>query len=68
MFDYYGRVMGESRERLDEKDELSPDEIYLTTYCIAHLCMHLESLIWCRQTLGYPAPSFAGTWTGGEVV
>jgi len=64
---YYDRVMGETRERLGATGELSADEIYLTTYCIAHLCMHLESLIWCRQTLGYPAPSFAGKWSGGAM-
>lgn len=65
--DYYRRVLDETRARLDAKTELTPDEVYLTTYCIAHQCMHLESLIWARQTLGYPAPSFAGTWSGGDV-
>lgn len=29
---------------------------YLYRYAIFHQNMHIESLIWCRQTLGYPAP------------
>ena len=41
MLDYYDRVMGETREGLAAKDEWSPDEIYLTIYCIAHLCLTL---------------------------
>ncbi len=65
-FDYYRRVIAETREKLDSAAELSPREVYLTTYCIAHQCMHLESLIWCRQTLGYPAPEFAGTFPEAE--
>lgn len=63
-FDYYTRVMRESRERVFDGDEPTPEEAYFTQYCVAHLCMHIESLIWCRQTLGYSAPSFAGTWEG----
>ena len=59
--DYYDRVIAECRERLDSTEESSADEVYLFQYVIAHQCMHLESLIWCRQALGYPAPSFAKT-------
>ena len=63
-FDYYEHVIRETRDRVFDGDELTADEAYLTQYCVAHLCMHIESLIWCRQTLGFPAPSFAGTWEG----
>lgn len=29
---------------------------YLTKYSIFHQNMHIESMIWCRQTEGYPPP------------
>lgn len=54
--DYYHRVLDEIRVRL-EAETLTPQEHYLCHYCIAHQNMHIESLIWSRQTLGYPAPS-----------
>jgi iron(II)-dependent oxidoreductase len=31
----------------------SPVERYLYRYAIYHQSMHIESLLWCRQTLGY---------------
>jgi iron(II)-dependent oxidoreductase len=31
----------------------SPVELYLYRYAIYHQSMHIESLLWCRQTLGY---------------
>jgi iron(II)-dependent oxidoreductase len=55
---YYDRVISECRQRLDAPGELTADEAYLFQYVIAHQCMHLESLIWCRQSLGYAAPPF----------
>ncbi len=55
--DYYRSILDETRQRTEKKD-LGSRDIYLTKYCIFHQCMHLESLIWCRQTLGYPAPPF----------
>jgi iron(II)-dependent oxidoreductase len=54
-FDYYHRVLDETRKRL-QVEELDPQEHYLCQYCIVHQNMHIESLIWARQTLGYPAP------------
>lgn len=54
-FDFYHRVLDEVRKRLDAAS-LDPREHYLCHYCIAHQNMHIESLIWARQTLGYPAP------------
>lgn len=57
---YYDRVVGETRDRLASRTDPTPDEVYLLQYVIAHQQMHLESLIWARQTLGYPAPSFSG--------
>lgn len=54
--DYYRRVLDETRKRLSV-DSLDPHEHYLCQYCIAHQNMHIESLVWARQTLGYPAPA-----------
>jgi iron(II)-dependent oxidoreductase len=49
-FSYYERVLDEVRQFVDS-------EPYLVQYGIGHQNMHLESMIWCRQTLGLPAPS-----------
>jgi len=54
--DYYQRVLDEVRVRLGA-ESLDLREHYLCHYCIAHQNMHIESLLWARQTLGYPAPS-----------
>ncbi|NNE92695.1 MAG: ergothioneine biosynthesis protein EgtB [Verrucomicrobiales bacterium] len=64
--EYYNRVIYECRARLDSPEELTPDEEYLFQYVIAHQNMHVESLIWCRQTLGYPAPAFVEFWEDEE--
>ncbi|MEX2579266.1 MAG: SUMF1/EgtB/PvdO family nonheme iron enzyme [Verrucomicrobiales bacterium] len=59
-FSYYRRVVDETRDHLARSASLSDEESYLGQYVVAHQCMHLESLIWCRQTLGYPPPPFLG--------
>lgn len=61
--DYYESVIEATRERI-ARVAMIPEELYLYKYCIFHQHMHLESLVWARQTLGYPAPSFAGAWEG----
>ncbi len=53
--DYYRRIIDAVRERLSSRD-LTPREHYLYKYAIFHQHMHIESLIWCRQTLAYPKP------------
>ncbi|MGB5736813.1 MAG: selenoneine synthase SenA [Thiohalocapsa sp.] len=40
------------RTRIAEKP-LTPKAFYLYRYAIYHQNMHIESLLWCRQTLGY---------------
>lgn len=69
---YYRRVIDETRHRLSAGDGLSDEELYLGQYVVAHQCMHLESLIWCRQTLGYPAPPWSkrgeGSPNGSTVI
>ncbi|WP_439509946.1 selenoneine synthase SenA [Marinimicrobium koreense] len=43
------------RQRILEQP-LTDQAHYLTKYAIFHQNMHLESMIWCRQTEGYPVP------------
>lgn len=49
------------------KRELTPEEQYLYRYAIYHQHMHVESLIWCRQTLGYASPPTASRLPVEEV-
>ncbi|MEM6278554.1 MAG: SUMF1/EgtB/PvdO family nonheme iron enzyme [Verrucomicrobiota bacterium] len=56
--DYYDRAVAETIDLLSRGNTLTDEESYLGQYVVAHQQMHLESLIWCRQTLGYQAPSF----------
>ena len=60
--DYYHGIIDSVRNRIADKP-LEPDEHYLYKYAVFHQNMHLESLIWCRQTLGYPAPPSAESFT-----
>ncbi|MHC4959587.1 MAG: selenoneine synthase SenA [Planctomycetota bacterium] len=55
--DYYRRVIDETRALLAR--DPGAQERYLATYSIFHQNMHIESLVWCRQTLGYPLPPSA---------
>ncbi len=54
---YYDRVTAAIRDRIATAP-LTAEALYLYKYNIFHQMMHIESLIWSRQTLGYPAPSF----------
>jgi iron(II)-dependent oxidoreductase len=58
---YMTEVIERCIARIAGSAELSPDEFYF--YCLAtfHEGMHAEALAYTRQTLGYPAPSFATT-------
>jgi len=56
---YYRKVLDQTRELISPDRDPADETRYLAQYCIAHQCMHLESLVWCRQTLGHRAPSFA---------
>ncbi len=64
---YYRRVLDETCQRLSAGSELTDEELYLGRYVVAHQCMHLESLIWCRQTLGYSAPPWSTRWEDSPV-
>ncbi|WP_246166620.1 selenoneine synthase SenA [Marinobacter salinexigens] len=52
---YFETVYDRLEERIRARP-LSEQERYLYRYGIFHQNMHVESLIWCRQTVGYPAP------------
>ncbi|NWK55772.1 ergothioneine biosynthesis protein EgtB [Verrucomicrobiaceae bacterium N1E253] len=58
-FTYYHRILDEMREVLTS-GVLTPYQAYLVRYGIAHQNMHVESLIYSRQILAYPQPSFMG--------
>lgn len=55
---YFDDVYDRMAERILSKP-LTDEDLYLYRYAIFHQNMHIESLIWCRQTVGYPpAPGY----------
>lgn len=52
---YFTTVMERIAQRIAHVP-LTDGDCYLYRYAIHHMQMHMESLVWCRQTLGYPAP------------
>lgn len=52
---YFDTIYDRIAERIRHKP-LTDEDLYLYRYAIFHQNMHIESLIWCRQTAGYPAP------------
>jgi|GEM_PF-84644 len=52
---YAETVRNQMRERLASRPLTAWDR-YLTRYAIYHQNMHIESMIWARQMLGYPPP------------
>ncbi|TVP51794.1 MAG: ergothioneine biosynthesis protein EgtB [Halomonadaceae bacterium] len=54
---YARAVYRQLLERL-EREPLTDQALYLYRYGIYHQNMHIESMIWCRQTVGYPRPDF----------
>lgn len=58
-FAYYRRVFEKARDLVSPENDPDDETRYLGQYCVAHQCMHLESLVWSRQTLGLPAPSYS---------
>ncbi|WP_417567305.1 selenoneine synthase SenA [Marinobacter sp.] len=53
--EYFNTIYDRVAERIRTKP-LTDQALYLYRYAIYHQNMHVESLIWCRQTVGYPAP------------
>src|SRR5690554_1613178 len=56
---YFDHVYKKMAQRI-ESTQLSDQELYLFRYAIYHQNMHIESLVWCRQTVGYEPPPSAG--------
>ncbi len=56
---YYRRVFERARDLVSPANNPDDETRYLGQYCVAHQCMHLESLVWSRQTLGLPAPTYS---------
>ncbi|MFC4993360.1 SUMF1/EgtB/PvdO family nonheme iron enzyme [Rubritalea tangerina] len=54
---YYNKVIAELETQI-RTHPLTDEWLYLLEYGIAHHHMHIESLIWTRQTLAYPKPTF----------
>lgn len=52
---YFNLIYDRVAERI-RTQPLTDQARYLYRYAIYHQNMHIESLIWCRQTVGYPAP------------
>lgn len=52
---YSQYVHAQMLERLDSQP-LTPEDGYLYRYAIYHQNMHIESMLWARQMLGYPPP------------
>lgn len=52
---YFRTIYDRMAERIQSKP-LTDEDLYLYRYAIFHQNMHIESLIWCRQTVAYPAP------------
>ena len=53
--EYFNIIYDRVAERI-KAEPLTDQALYLYRYAIYHQNMHVESLIWCRQTVGYPAP------------
>ncbi|MGC8120593.1 selenoneine synthase SenA [Marinobacter sp. VGCF2001] len=53
--EYFHTIYDRVAERIRSR-ALTDRELYLYRYAIYHQNMHIESLIWCRQTVGYPVP------------
>ncbi|WP_404365192.1 selenoneine synthase SenA [Marinobacter sp.] len=52
---YFEVVYGRIEERI-QTQPLTDQSLYLYRYAIFHQNMHIESMIWCRQTVGYEPP------------
>lgn len=52
---YFDDIFQQVKARI-QRNKLTDSDLYMYKYAISHLNMHLESMVWCRQSLGYSAP------------
>lgn len=62
---YFDDTFAKVRNRILEKP-LTQADLYLYKYAIFHLNMHIESMVWCRQTLAYAPPPGANKTNNGD--
>ena len=58
---YMQQVLDAVISRLQNKTEISENDIYLTRYALFHEDMHTEAFTYSRRTLNFPAPHFSAT-------
>ncbi|QSP96422.1 SUMF1/EgtB/PvdO family nonheme iron enzyme [Marinobacter salinisoli] len=51
---YFDTIYDRVAERIHARP-LDDQALYLNRYAVFHQNMHIESMTWCRQTVGYPA-------------
>jgi iron(II)-dependent oxidoreductase len=52
---YFDDTFNKVKQRIETKP-LTDSDLYLYKYAIFHLNMHIESMVWARQSLGYAPP------------
>jgi iron(II)-dependent oxidoreductase len=57
---YMDDVLERCLDTIDDSSDFSTEEFYFYLLAAFHEAMHAEALAYTRQTLGYPAPHFAG--------
>ena len=55
---YFDDTFNKVKQRIETK-ALTDSDLYLYKYAIFHLNMHIESMVWARQSLGYAPPPYA---------
>jgi iron(II)-dependent oxidoreductase len=60
---YFDDTFNKVKQRIENKP-LTDSDLYLYKYAIFHLNMHIESMVWARQSLGYAPPPYSLTDTG----
>lgn len=55
---YFDDTFNKVKQRIENKP-LTDSDLYLYKYAIFHLNMHIESMVWARQSLGYAPPPYS---------
>jgi len=62
---YFDDTFNKVKRRIETKP-LTDSDLYLYKYAIFHLNMHIESMVWARQSLGYAPPPYSHTHAAVE--